>query len=36
MAENDVIRRQADVMADLARDDISIPGQDLHLHATGL
>src|SRR5450830_1910115 len=36
MAENDMIHRQADVVADLPSDDVIVPGQDLHLHTTGL
>src|ERR1017187_8710365 len=34
MAKNDMIDRQADVVTDLARNDVVVPGQDLHLHAT--
>ena len=35
-AENDAVHRQADFVADLARDDVVVAGQDLHLHAAGL
>src|ERR1035437_3818693 len=34
MAKNDMIDRQADVVTDLARNDVVVPGQDLHLHTT--
>src|SRR5664279_1469139 len=36
MAKNDMIYRKADVVTDLAGDDVIVPGQDLHLHPTGL
>ncbi len=35
-AENDAVHRQADFVADLARDDVVVAGQDLDLHAAGL